>query len=143
MQFDIFDLILNNQQNVPLDDLVGVAVKHSQFGKGHVSRYSSKHRRVSIEFDETEKTMQVDLHDLIGMKSSWKVSTKQLERKFGHLRNSSQEKPTLIGLFTWYVTTSQSKPSTPCKPVAKRQAKRRVRGGVPPGAVPLFPFAKR
>lgn len=136
MNTDIRDLILNRRDSITYNDLVGLRLKHPYYGTGNISAYCCECQRVTVEFDDSATVVHEDLYDLLGEDSGWKVSLKQFERKFVHLRKS-QAKPKRASSITGNVPPSLGTPSTSYLPRIK--TKQRTKKGPPSDATALYP----
>lgn len=140
MNADIRPLILNNKDAIEPSDLVDVRVKHPKFGLGRITKYCSDCKRVEVRFDDDATVEHEDLHDLLVKPSIWKVSIKQLERRFAHFHKQTQAAPKRSGLFSGHVASAQSKPRATAnsKTTVKRPVRKLAFRVTPPGLKPLF-----
>ena len=93
MTKDIRDLILEHQDTINGDELVDVKVLHTYYDLGRITAYCNGCQLVTVELRDGATKIIESLYDLIGEGSCWKVSKKQLECKFGYLRNVAKLKP--------------------------------------------------
>jgi hypothetical protein len=137
MNTDIRDLILDKKDVITPNDLVGLRLKHPYYGTGNINAYCCECQRVTVEFDDSATVVHEDLYDLLCEDSGWKVSLKQFERKFVHLRSSSKAAPKRASSTTGNVSPSNVTPSTSYIPRIK--TKQRTKKGPPTDATPLYP----
>lgn len=136
MNTDIRDLILEKRDAIKPNDLIGFHLKHPYFGSGRVDAYCCDCQRVSVEFDDSATIVHEGLYDLLGEGSIWKVSIRQLERRFEHLRKS-QAAPKCASSITGNDRPSREASSTSYIPRSK--TKQRAKRGAPTDATPLYP----
>jgi hypothetical protein len=136
MNTDIRDLILDKKDAITPNDLIGLRLKHPYYGAGNIYAYCCECQRVTVEFDDSDTVVHEDLYDLLGEDSGWKVSLKQFERKFVHLRKSLAA-PKRASSITGNVPPSSGTPSTSYIPGIK--TKQRTKKGPPTDATPLYP----
>lgn len=93
MSKTIRKLIYENKGDISSIDLDGTKLRHPKYGMGTIVKYCDCCYQLDIKFEGNAEIIPSHFDAIFGDQSKFKLSKKQLEQKFGHLRkNPSPQK---------------------------------------------------
>jgi hypothetical protein len=86
------ELITDLDVTKGIDFLVGIRVRHVNFGEGKIVRVSNDSDLCTVEFAETERWLEFYIDEFAIPEYGWDFNLKQLDQIFGpHMVKSSQQ----------------------------------------------------
>lgn len=138
-------VVFENRGKITSDQLIGTKLRHLDSGMGTIVWYCDCCYQLDIKYEGKAEKITSHFDAIFGDQSKFKLSKKQLEQKFGHLReNPSPQKAQFLCTTPPVVTPAVVKAvrEGPLKRLQKSATKQNVRrkglGQRPPGAIPLF-----
>ena len=145
MSKKIRELIYENKGDISSIDLNGTKLRHPNYGMGTIVKYCDCCYQLDIKYEGKAEKTPSHFDAVFGEHSKFKLSKKQLEQKFGHLReNASPQKAQFLCTTPPVVTPAVAKAVREGalkrlkKSAAKPTVRRKGLGKRPPGAIPLF-----